>query len=229
MKQHPKLLSTAVVLFVLAFCNANAQVTAQDGRTYKTVQIGNQTWMAENLNVSTYRNGDSISQFQENGKKMTFKKNVGWTSAFAGAWSYYETDSGIDSTYGKIYNGFAVFDPRGLAPEGWHIPTSEDWKQLAEALGGKDEAGSKMKSTEGWEDNGNGTNESGFTGFPNGLRTAKGDFRGKGSYGYWWTSTRKIGDHAFVCYLFKGNNKFHFWTGESLEFFAGTAVRCVKN
>lgn len=228
MKQKIKLLST-VVIFLLVVCKAKAQVTAQDGRTYKTVKIGNQEWMAENLNVSIYRNGDSISQFQDNGKKMTFKKNVGWTSAFSGAWCFYETDKEIDTTFGKLYNGFAVRDPRGLAPDGWHIPTSDDWRQLAETLGGKDEAGAKMKSTEGWEDNGNGTNESGFTGFPVGWRTEKGDFRAKGSFGYWWSSTKRIGDQTFVCYLNKGNNKFHFGTLYYLPLFGGAAVRCVKD
>ena len=77
MKPQIKLLSAVVVLFVFVFCSAKAQVTAQDGRTYKTVKIGNQIWMAENLNVSTYRNGDSILYKQENGGKGLKQMLVG--------------------------------------------------------------------------------------------------------------------------------------------------------
>ena len=124
MKQKIILSSVAAILFVFASDSAIAQVSAQDGRTYKTVKIGTQIWMAENLNVSTYRNGDSILYKQENGKKPKFKLNIGWQSMNKGAWCYYETEKGIDTTYGKFYNWFAVNDSRGLAPEGWHVPTS---------------------------------------------------------------------------------------------------------
>jgi uncharacterized protein (TIGR02145 family) len=223
-----------LILFTWAFCNTKAQVTAQDGRTYKTIKIGNQEWMAENLNVSTYRNGDSIPHMQEKGKKMTFKMNVGWLTANKGAWCYYETENGIDTTYGKLYNWFVVNDSRELAPKGWHVPTSEDWKQLGEALGGKDSAGSKMKSTYGWEENGNGTNESGFEGFPGGLRGGEegGKFFGKGLVSYWWTSTRVVGAFAYYCWLSYSSNTFnykHNMSNNNAKGFIGLSVRCVKD
>jgi len=232
MKQKIKLSSVAVILFVLAFHKAKAQVTAQDGRTYKTVKIGNQIWMAENLSVSTYRNGDSILYKQEKGKKPKFKLNIGWQSMSKGAWCYYETEKGIDTTYGKLYNWLAVNDSRGLAPEGWHIPTSEEWKQLGEFLGGKDTAGFKLKSTKGWEENGNGTNESGFNGFPAGIRSDVGVFYGKGYSAFWWTSSRIIGMLAYYCALHYLNSTFfykHNISNNNIVGLFGFSVRCIKD
>ncbi len=189
MKQKARLSGIIAIIFIVAFCKVKAQVTAQDDRTYKTVKIGNQIWMAENLNVSTYRNFDSIPQFQENGKKMTFKMNVGWISASKGAWCYYETQDVIDTTYGKLYNWFVVNDSRGLAPEGWHIPSAEEWKQLCDILGGRNIAGKKMKSANGWKNDGNGTNESGFEAFAAGVRNEHGRFDESSEGAVWWSST----------------------------------------
>ena len=85
--------------------HTNAQVAAQDGKDYKTVKIGRQIWMAENLNVSTYRNGDSIPQVQD--PKV-------WSNLKTGAWCYYEGNEKLGGKYGKLYNWYAVTDPRGL-------------------------------------------------------------------------------------------------------------------
>lgn len=221
-----------LILFTVAFCNTKAQVTAQDGRTYKTIKIGNQEWMAENLNVSTYRNGDSILYKQEKGKKNGFKTNVGWQTMTKGAWCYYETENGIDTTYGKLYNWYAVNDSREIAPLGWHIPTSAEWKELGEFLGGKDTAGHKLKSITGWEENGNGTNESGFDGFPGGARSEIGVFSGKGQSAYWWTSTRVMGAFAYYCSLLYLNNTFnykHNMSNNNCVGIFGFSVRCIKD
>lgn len=218
-----------LILFTGAFCNTKAQVTAQDGRTYKTVKIGNQTWMAENLNVSTYRNGDSIPQFQENGKKMTFKMNVGWTSASKGAWCYYETQGVIDTTYGKLYNWFVVNDPRGLAPEGWHVASAEEWKQLCDTLGGRNIAGKKMKSTNGWKKDGNGTNESGFEAFPAGARYDNGRFGERGEGGVWWSSTKFLGMIAYYFAISYKFDKLLFSFVHKSPALNGYSIRCVKD
>ena len=103
-------------------------------------------------------------------------------------WYYYDNDSDNGAKYGKLYNWYAVNDPRKLAPEGWHIPADNEWTVLTDHLGGKEVAGNKMKSTSGWSNNGNGTNESGFNGLSGGLCNANGSFYDIGGGGYWWSA-----------------------------------------
>ena len=112
---------------------------------YKTVTIGSQVWMAKNLEVSTFRNGDVIPQATSNAEWEAAGKNK------QPAWCYYDNDSKNDVKYGKLYNWYAVNDPRGLAPVGYHVPTDAEWTQLSDYLGGEGVAGKKMKSTSGWE------------------------------------------------------------------------------
>ena len=146
----------------------------------QTVTIGTQVWTSENLDVATYRNGDSIPQVQD--------KNA-WANLTTGAWCYYHNDDSNGTKYGKLYNWYAVNDPRGLAPDGYHIPTDAEWTQLSDYLGGESEAGTKMKSTSGWAYNGNGTNISGFTGLPGGARYWLLSFSAMELQGSWWSST----------------------------------------
>jgi uncharacterized protein (TIGR02145 family) len=103
------------------------------------VTIGTQNWTSKNLNVSSYRNGDTIPQVQD---------AKAWSKLKIGAWCYNEKDKG--TTYGKLYNWYAVNDPRGLAPNGYHIPTDAEWTKLTDYLGGESLAGKKMKSRNGW-------------------------------------------------------------------------------
>src|SRR6266498_1594182 len=166
-------------LFLLA-TGIHAQIKAHDGPTYKTVKIGNQVWMAENLNVRTYRNGDTIPQVQD---------PKSWSRLNTGAWCYYENKTEAGSNYGKLYNWYAINDPRGLAPEGWHIPSDTEWIKLASSLGGKIGSSAKIKSSKGWGTGGNGTNETGFSALPGGARSINEEFSFVGKYGYWWTST----------------------------------------
>ena len=147
-------------------------------RKAQEIKIGSQTWTTKNLEVTKYRNGDKIPQVK-NKKK--------WAKLTTGAWCYYENKTAKGTTYGKLYNWFAVNDPRGLAPKGYHIPTDAEWTILTDNLG--DEAGTKMKSTSGWDNNGNGTNTSGFAGLPGGFRYVSGDFYGIGAEGNWWSSS----------------------------------------
>jgi uncharacterized protein (TIGR02145 family) len=121
--------------------------------------------MTENLNVDKFRNGDPIPEA---------KIDEEWEEADENgepAWCYYDNDSTNGVKYGKLYNWYAVTDPRGLAPEGWNVPIDEEWTTLIDFLGGEDVAGTKMKSTSGWAESGNGTKESGFSGLPGGNRS----------------------------------------------------------
>ena len=141
---------------------AKSQVTDIDGNIYKTVTIGNLEWTSENLNVSCYRNGDVIPQVQDKEE---------WKNLSSGAWCYYQNDSAKGGTFGKLYNWFAINDPRGLAPEGWHIPSDSEWAQTVDFVGGYLVAGAKFKSTELFKSPNKGaTNETGFTAIPSGIR-----------------------------------------------------------
>ena len=114
-----------------------------DGHTINTVSIGRQIWMQENLDVSRYRNGDPIKY------AATTQEWLDAAASGQGAWSYYKNDA-ANGKYGRLYNWYAVHDPRGLAPKGWHIPTNLEFKKLSTALGGVYVAGKKMKSTTLW-------------------------------------------------------------------------------
>ncbi len=197
-------------------------VTDYDGNSYPTVTIGEQVWMQANLNVGHYRNGDPINEVQE---------GWWWTSA-AGAWCYYENNPANGTIYGKLYNWNAVNDPRGLAPEGWHIATYADWQILGYYLGGEAMAGGKMKSTTGWNaPNSGATNSSGFTGLPGGFRwddESNGAFGGVGHVGYWWSSTSNGVCCGSAWYVALGYNNNGLTSSHSTSQY-GYSVRCVKD
>src|SRR5262249_47959916 len=150
------------------------------------------------------RNGDKIPQV---------KGKAAWESLTTGAWCWYNNDSATGAVYGKLYNWYAVNDPRGLAPAGWHVPSDAEWDTLATHLGSN--AGGKLKDT-GTIEAGTGlwhapntgaTNKTGFTGLPGGYRPnyGTGTFYYIGSYGYWWSSTEYDTDNAFYRNLFFDN------------------------
>jgi uncharacterized protein (TIGR02145 family) len=147
-----------------------------------TASIGTQDWTTQNLDVTTYKNGDTIPQVTD---------TTAWGALTTGAWCYYGNDATSGSVYGKLYNWYAVNDPRGLAPEGYHIPTTEEWYALTSSLGGSGAAGGKMKSTSSlWQSpNVGADNSSGFTGLPGGQRSGTGVFTGTNVNGNWWSST----------------------------------------
>jgi uncharacterized protein (TIGR02145 family) len=159
-------------------------VTDVDGNVYQTVKIDNQRWMVQNLKVTHYRNGDSISNVTDNGA---------WTGLSTGAYACYDNDTLNTDTYGLLYNWHAVDDGRNIAPEGWHVPTAAEWDTLITHLGGVDAAGGAMKETgtEHWLDPNTGaTNSSGFTALPGGFRSwNSGAFSTLGSTAWFWTTT----------------------------------------
>jgi uncharacterized protein (TIGR02145 family) len=183
------------------------------------VTIGIQNWMSKNLDVSKFRNGEAIP---------LAKTNAEWKSAGQNqqpAWCYYENKTANGTTYGKLYNWYAVNDPRGLAPKGYHIPTDKEWTMLTDYLGG-DSIGAKMKSTSGWEENGNGSNTSGFAGLPGGCRGTNGSFSNIGANGPWWSSSESSTVDAWSRYL--GSSDGSVGRGDDFKHF-GFSVRCLRD
>lgn len=209
-----------ISFLLLASCGSSVKDT--DGNKYSTVKIGNQEWMAENLNVSHFRNGDPI---------MEVKDNKDWETAGREekpACCYFDNSTENGIKYGKIYNWYAVSDPRGLAPEGWHIPGGEEWAQLIEYLGGEKVAGDKMKSKSGWNNDCNGNNKSGFSGLPGGYRHYTGGFNRYDTSGgaYWWGSAE-----GFV-YITCSYPLYHSKGGEERSFTSkarGFSLRCLRD
>jgi uncharacterized protein (TIGR02145 family) len=178
--------------------NPGAGVTF-DGYTYTSIVLGNgQEWMAENLRTTTYANGDLIPNVTD---------GTQWSNLTTGAWAHYNNDNQYENSYGKLYNGYTVVDPRNVCPTGWHVPTDAEWSTIINyldpnAVGGQiapNTAGGKMKSTgtQYWgSPNTAATNESGFSGLPGGIRQGASAFAGIGSDGYWWSSTELGGGGA---------------------------------
>jgi len=170
---------------------------------YESVRIGNQEWMTRNLDVDRFRNGDLIPHIKSNEEWKKAGKNG------QPAWCYNDNDTDNGKKYGKLYNWYAVNDPRGLAPEGWHVPTDKEWKILVEFLG-KDE-GYKMKSVDGWKDweerdgkikNVNGDNSSGFNGLPGGRRGTAGQFDYITYDAFFWSATERDSINAWLRHLY---------------------------
>lgn len=213
-------------LLFVGICNSQTGIItdSRDGKVYKTVVIGNQTWMAENLNVSTFRNGDTILE-------ATTKEE--WVIAGQEgkpAWCYYKNEQKNETIIGKIYNWYAVNDSRGLAPEGWHIPKDNEWSILINFLGSEEYAGTKMKSTKGWECDYdlscNGSNASGFKGLPGGMRFANSAFTGIGTIGGWWSATES---GVKLALKLKLNNYDGFANRGTAHQSVGLSVRCIKD
>ncbi|MDA9986484.1 fibrobacter succinogenes major paralogous domain-containing protein [Crocinitomicaceae bacterium] len=197
------------------------------------VKIGDQVWMVKNLDVDTFRNGDSI---------MHSKTEEEWDEADSNelpAWCYYKNDSKNGVNYGKLYNWHAVSDPRGLAPKGWHIPTDEEWTSLIFYLSDKEseevdiygnEVGIKLKNKKGWKRDKpkrgssrnkdyKGTNESGFSALPGGSREDYLDYRGIGYHGSWWSISQSYWGLSF-------NSPILYSEDEYWGFFS---VRCIRD
>jgi len=187
---------------------------------YPAVSICCQSWMTKNLDVTTYRNGDPIPKVTNAGA---------WAALTTGAYCYYNNDSTTyAATYGKLYNWYAVNDTRGLAPEGWHIPTDFEWTTLGSCLGGLG-AGGPMKEigTTHWNSpNSAATNLSGFTGLPGGYRYIDGPFYNIGYTGGWWSSTDNNADNAWS-QLLSHNNDYLSRTNIGKR--VGYSVRCLKD
>jgi len=201
-----------------AAVTVSTNITDIDGNTYRTVKIGNQWWMAENLKVTHYRNGDAIPNVTD---------ATEWSNLTTGAYCNYDNDEGHVDTYGRLYDWYSVNDSRNIAPEGWHVPTDEEWKELEMYLGmsqseaddigkrGIDEGG-KLKEavTDHWmSPNAGATNESGFSALPGGFRHYYGYFVVMGYNAIFWSSTEYGGNLVWCRSLrsyFSGVNRDHY-------------------
>ena len=195
---------------------------SRDGQSYKTVTIGSQTWMAQNLNYETansYCYSNNASNCTKYGRLYT------WAAAMdsAGTWSA----SGKGCGYGKTCS--PTYPVRGVCPTGWHLPTQTEWNTLFTAVGGSGTAGTKLKSTSGWNDfegkSGNGVDAYSFSALPAGRRNYDGDYSCEGKNAYFWSSTESNYRSAYGMGLFYDNG-----TASMSNFkFNGFSVRCVKD
>ncbi len=204
-------------------------MTDQDGNTYKTIVIGAQEWMAENLMARTYRNGLAIPL-------VTDATTWGGLSTAASCW--YNNDSATYACpYGRLYNWYAAASSNNVCPAGWHVPTDAEWSTLINHLdpnadGGNttpNNAGGKMRSTgtQYWlSPNTYADNSSGFSGLPGGLRYLNGTFIGISNYGYWWSSTEFFTSFAWFRQLIYGISN----VGRTNDYkTTGYSVRCLRD
>ncbi len=223
--------SNVIVNFQVCVGGAtNSSVTDIDGNAYDTVRIGTQVWMKENLKVSRYRNGVAIP---------TGLNNTSWSYRTSGACANYSNNVFNSTTYGKLYNFYAVADPSGLCPAGWHVPTDAEWYTLenyldpsvndpnAAGFRGTD-VGAKLKAVSSlWASpNLDATNSSGFTALPGGYRGGNGVFNTLGDNGYWWSSTQNSSAYAWIRNLnFNNANSYRNISDKKYGF----SVRCLKD
>jgi uncharacterized protein (TIGR02145 family) len=214
MKKNNLILGTFLAITAILFSSCGASSSSD---STSTENIGSQVWTSKNLDVTTYRNGDVIPQVED---------EDAWAKLTTGAWCYYNNDASNGTKYGKLYNKYAVNDPRGLAPEGFHIPSDSEWIILTDNLGGESEAGTKMKSTSGWYNNGNGTNSSGFSGLPGGLRGSNGTFMNVDAFGYWWSSTEITTSKAWSREMYYESGSLDRDDAAKRD---GFSVRCLRD
>ncbi len=220
---------TAIVLSFLLSCKKdNTSDPKPDNIDPKTCTI---KWMTKNLNVDHYRNGDSIPEVRDSAL---------WKKLTTGAWCYYNNDSSNGAIYGKLYNWYAVNDPRGLAPAGWHVPTDSEWKILEICLGmaksetdsigarGSDEGGElKEQGVARWAyPNSGGSNSSGFSALPGGYRSGSGKFFNLEYYGFWWTSVELSSSIVWIRYLHYSSSNCYRNTYHAGN---GLSVRCIQD
>ena len=199
------------------------QVIDIEGNSYAVIHIGQQAWMAENLKTSTLSDGTQIPRVEEYEE---------WAQLTLPAYSWYNNDSLNAEEFGALYNCYAV-ETEKLCPEGWHVPTDEDWIVLASSIGFAAEAGGAMKEsgTAHWKTpNAFANNESGFTALPGGYRSYNGTFNLMRIDGYWWSSSEKswYGSKNTVIYRnlkYDGPDLFRELAVKA----NGFSVRCVKN
>jgi uncharacterized protein (TIGR02145 family) len=195
------------------------------------VTIGNLIWSSKNLDVVKYRNGDPIPQVTD---------PTQWANLTTGAWCWYNNDSATYAgTYGLLYNWYAVNDSRGLAPEGWHIPSDGEWNRMTTYLDASVDTicngcvtgttiANQLKNTIGWDNEANGSNSSGFSALPGGYRDLSGNFNEVGTGAYWWSVS--IFDATFAWFRLLG----YFGNATSIRRYvdykpAGMSVRVIRD
>lgn len=202
--------------------NINASTSSLEAKVPPTplTTICGKVWMAKNLEVSSYRNGDKILKVTSPGE---------WKNLTVGAWCWYYNDSANFGYYGKLYNSYAVNDPRGLAPAGYHIPSEQELIDMQTCLGGETLAGAELKSTSGWIYNNfgyNGTNSTGFNGLPGGYRLDNAYFNAVNFIGNWWASKTAGSLYQKMFYLHQSNSYMKIVPADPG---GGFNIRCIKD
>lgn len=236
MKKNPltviSLFITGVLmLLLLAGCKKQEEsvtVTDIDGNLYKSVKIGNQVWLKENLKTTRFNDGTEIPEVTD------FTE---WFNLTTPGYCWYDNNESLyKDAYGALYNWCAV-ETGKLCPQGWHVPSDEEWQQLvmfidpdaASGFGESLSAGGKLKEkgTAHWSaPNEGATNETGFTGLPGGYRLNSHDFFDNGNYGAWWSSTEFSDPLVWVVdmgYNYSSLYRYHAYK------FSGESVRCLKD
>jgi uncharacterized protein (TIGR02145 family) len=208
-----------------------------EGNRYKTIKIGTQLWMAENLRATKYNDGSDIPLAFDQGN-WEENWNLGNSSKQPMMCWYNDDSLTYKNKYGALYNWYAINPStngkKNVCPIGWHVPSDTEWATLITFLGGKSIAGGKMKSTgtQFWRSPNNGaTNSSGFTALPAGKRGPKGHFSYQGGSSYFWTSTASNTNDAWYLYLYYqyiNIERFPNFTDLAVKYY-GFSVRCIKN
>ena len=208
-----------------------------NGQTYSIVSIGDQCWMAENLATTKYNDGTDIPNIID---------NTDWSNLTTGAYVWYNNDISWKNLYGALYNWYAVIDANGLCPEGWHVPTNDEWTSLTDFIGGTGSPhGNELKSCRQvnsplgggcntsdhprWDEHSTnyGTDDYGFSGLPGGYRGSSGTFSFVGDYGSWWSSTEYSSYYAYGRSL----GYFYGYVGVDASYGrrSGFSVRCLRD
>ena len=200
----------------------------RDNKTYKTVTIGTQTWMAENLNYS-----DSVSYPGMQKRNWCYKNSLDSCAKYGRlyTWAAAMDSAGTFSTNGNGCGDRKTCSPtypvRGICPSGWHLPTKAEFEALFTNVGGESTAGKMLKSTSGWKSNANGTDVFGFSALPAGERDLNGTFTGVGGAAGFWSSTEYTSSYAYVMYLNCNGEYAHL--DYHFTKYSGSSVRCVKD
>jgi len=203
-----------------------------DGNNYKTVIIGSQEWIAENLKVTRFNNGTLIANIQHDDS---------WGNDTTGAWCYYLNNQSNYFVYGKLYNGYVVTSKNKVCPQGWHIPSNNEWNTLINFLGGNktngiEGTGSKMKEIKLWGDTTYASNTSLFTALPSGLRRMHNNDCGCGNSTFtdvyyetqWWCSD-EVSKYVKISPLLRSSDGLALFPGGIDSKSSGLPIRCIKD
>ena len=209
-------------IILIQSCKKEADTAVKDidGNVYNnTVTIGTQVWMAENLKTTKYSNGDTIG---------TTLSDISNESTPKYQWAYNGDESNV-ATFGRLYTWYVVTDSRNICPNGWHVPSDDDWTALTTFLGGEDLAGGKLKETGviHWlTPNTEATNETHFTALPGGYRYYTGSFQYLGNRGFWWSSSENSLPQGYFRSM---SSLFGFVNRDGTNKQYGFSVRCLKD
>jgi uncharacterized protein (TIGR02145 family) len=227
-KFYTPMLSGLILLFSLTLsCKRDkiptplppaSPVTDIDGNVYQTVNIGTQTWMAENLRTTKFNDGSLIPNVTD---------NAVWSNTATSAYCWYNNDMANANPYGALYNWYTINSGK-LAPAGWHIPTTAEWQTLSDYLGGDALAGDKLRevgTTHFASPNTGATNETGFTAVGSGFRNSLGVFSELNNTGKWWRATDGVTTQA----RFVNASVATLFSDSNLNPKAAFSVRCIKD